>query len=93
MSRACRFQGLMETTMKTLTTLETTVLAALKQNAQDCSGGDFACLEEVDVEGLTRKALGGVVTSLQNKGAIYVDVTYVNGDEKVTQVTFPDDEQ
>jgi hypothetical protein len=80
-----------------LTALEAQVLDALKQGALDCSGGSFACLEEVNVKGLGRKALGGVVTSLQEKGVIDVSVTKINqrmtrwgkwtGGTKVTQVT------
>ena len=71
----------------TLTPLEQQVLDALHDNAQACSGGDFACLEDVNIDGLSRQALGGVVTSLENKRVISVDITYVNDREKVTQVT------
>ena len=72
-----------------LTTLEQTVLDALKQNAEDCSGGDFAIVEELKApKGMTRQAMGGVITNLVTKRIIRVDVTYVNGNEKVTQVTF-----
>lgn len=92
----------MMTQTPTLTQLEQTVLEALRENAADCSGGTFACLEEVHVKGLGRQALGGVITSLETKGVIRVDVTYVNGGYslnkygqrrerngmKVTQVTF-----
>lgn len=85
-----------------LTDLEKKVYEALWQGALDAAGGDFACLEEVRVAGLGRQALGGVVTSLETKGVITVDITYVNqgfnprtgrqtkGD-KVTQVCFPYD--
>ena len=75
-----------------LTALETSVLAALRANASDLPGGDFALLEELDAKplGITRYALGGVVTSLENKKVISVDITYVNGDRRnrVTQVEF-----
>jgi len=80
-----------------LTPLEQQVFDAIEANAFACSGGDFACLEEVRIKGLNRQQLGGVVTSLETKGVISVDITYVNegvtstgrrtkGD-KVTQVT------
>ena len=78
----------------TLTTLEQKVYDALKQNAQDCSGGDFACAEEVDTKALklTKQQFGALLTTLQGKGVISVDITYVNGGfgskgTKVTQVT------
>jgi hypothetical protein len=88
----------------TLTQFETKVLAALKQNADDCSGGDFAIMEGFKVPGLNQQQLGGVVTSLTEKKLIAVDVTYVNAGwtvgsngrprrtrgDKVTQVTFFD---
>jgi len=60
-----------------LTVLESKVLAALKQQAQDCSGGDFAIVEEVSVRGLSRKGLGGVLGSLVAKGRIEVYPTMI----------------
>lgn len=77
-----------------LTDLEAKVLDACWNSALDSTGGDFACLDEVSVPGVGRKALGGVVTSLENKRVIAVDVTYVNGSyrskgTKVVQITFP----
>jgi len=87
--------------MTNLTPLETTVLEACWQAALDSTGGDFACLDEVSVKGLGRKALGGVITSLQEKGVIFVDETFINQQMKkwggwtrgtrVVQVTFPDE--
>ncbi len=79
-----------------LTTLERQVLAACYQSALDSTGGDFACLDEVSVPNLGRKALGGVITSLETKGVISVDVTYINGSyrskgTKVVQITFPEE--
>jgi hypothetical protein len=71
-----RETGRGETTMTkpSLTELETKVYAAMKQNADDIAGGDFGMLDEMDVRslGISRQALGGVVTSLQTKG--YVNV-------------------
>lgn len=76
--------------MTKLTELETKVLAILKQNADDISGGDFAIMEEVDVRSLSlnRQQLGGVVSSLDQKKVIRIDVTYVNNRQRVTRVTF-----
>ncbi len=78
-----------------MTVLEQKVFDALKQNAEDCSGGDFACAEEVDTKslGITKQQFGALLTTLQEKRLIGVDVVYVNGDRKVTQVTFGGDEQ
>lgn len=81
--------------MENLTTLEQQVLDAAWNSALASTGGDFACLDEVHVPKLSRKALGGVITSLENKRVISVDVTYVNGSyrskgTKVVQVTFPE---
>ena len=76
--------------MTKMTTMEANVLEALKQNSLDCSGGDFACAEEVDVRALkmTKQQFGAILTTLQTKRLIQVDVVYVNGGTKVTQVTF-----
>lgn len=89
-----------------LTTLELDVLQACWDAALAATGGDFACLDEVSVKGLGRKALGGAVTSLGEKKAISVDITYVNQGwvacsrsrmgmryskgTRVVQVTFPE---
>jgi hypothetical protein len=82
------------TTTPTLTALEQKVYEALLQNAQDCSGGDFACAEEVDTKSLrlTKQQFGALLTTLQEKRVISVDITYINGSyrskgTKVTQVT------
>ena len=73
-----------------LTPLEQLVFDALKQNADDVSGGDFAMAEEVNTKnlGITRQQFGALLTTLQTKGVINVDITYVNNQERVTQVTF-----
>jgi hypothetical protein len=78
----------------TLTTLEQKVYDALKQNALACSGGDFACAEEVDTKALkiTKQQFGALLTTLEAKRVISVDISYVNGSfrskgTKVTQVT------
>lgn len=83
----------------TLTALETKVFDALKQNAEDESGGDFAITERVNYKalGLSATQFGALLTTLQTKSWIYVSVTYVNGSfpgergprgTKVTQVGF-----
>lgn len=79
-----------------LTQLEQKVFDALKANSEN-NGGDFACAEEVNVKqlGLTRQQFGALLTTLESKKAISVDITYVNGSyrskgDKVTQVTFND---
>lgn len=81
--------------MNIMTELERKVLDACWQSALNSTGGDFASLNEVSVPGVGRKALGGVITSLENKKIISVDVTYINGSyrskgTKVVQITFPD---
>lgn len=76
-----------------LTDLERRVLRILREQAEDCSGGDFGIIEEVKVPGITRQALGGVLTSLQAKDILHVwEPTFVNGTTKVTQFTFNDRE-
>jgi len=73
-----------------MTALETTVLAAMVQNALDAAGGDFGFMDEIDYKalGLTAQQFGGVVTSLQTKGLVNVDQPYkVNGEYWVTQFT------
>lgn len=91
--------------MTKLTTLEQTVLDACWTAALNSTGGDFACLDEVSVKGLGRKALGGVITSLGDKQVIGVDVTFVNAGfrfnrygqrrenkgTRVVQITFTDE--
>lgn len=88
--------------MINLTTLEQVVLDALKRNADDCSGGDFAIAEEVNMRGslatrigyrMSRQQFGALLTCLQAKGLVRVDVTYINGNyrskgTRVTQVSF-----
>jgi len=90
--------------MMTLTEMEQKVLDALTQNALDCSGGDFACAEEINTKalGLSKQQFGALLTSLETKRVISVDITYVNGGfrfnrygqhreskgTKVTQITF-----
>jgi len=80
-----------------LTALEQQVLGALKQQADDCSGGDFAILGQMRpyyaAMHLTGQQFGGVLTSLQEKGVIEVhEPTEVNGGtryaEQLTQITF-----
>jgi hypothetical protein len=82
--------------MLNLNAAEITVLKALVQGAEDCSGGDFAIMSEVKVPGMTRSALGGHVTALEQKGAISVHETFVNGSYKskgtrVVQVLITDE--
>ena len=81
----------------TLTALEQVVLDALRSNSEDCSGGDFACAEEIDTRslGLSKQQFGALLTTLQQKQVIDVNITYVNQTyrskgNKVTQVTFPE---
>jgi len=64
-----------------MTQMEQQVLDALKDNALDCSGGDFACAEEVDTKALriTKQQFGAILTTLEAKRIISVDVTYING--------------
>jgi hypothetical protein len=77
-----------------LTELEARVLAALRQQAHECSGGDFAIVEELKVSRwCSRQALGGVLTSLQAKGIIVVNEPLITNEgtryaAKVTQVSF-----
>lgn len=77
-----------------LTDLERRVLRLLREQAEDCSGGDFALLEQVQVPGLSRQALGGVLTSLSKKDLITVNEPVETnggpreGGERWTQVTF-----
>jgi hypothetical protein len=82
--------------MLNLNAAEITVLKALIQNAEDCSGGDFAIMAEVKVAGMTRNALGGHITTLEQKGAISVHETFVNATfrskgERVMQVLITDE--
>jgi hypothetical protein len=77
-----------------LTELEVKVMEALAQEANDCSGGDFAIVENINIPGLSRKGLGGVLGSLSAKGQIEVAATMVVNAgtryaSRVTQVTFP----
>lgn len=87
-------------TTPTLTTLEQTVLDACWQAALDSTGGDFACADEVFVPKVGRRALGGVLTSLETKRMIHMDVSFINQGitrtgrrtkgTRVVQITFPD---
>lgn len=71
-----------------LTALEQRVLDLLTQDAAG-NGGDFGIVEDITVPGINRKALGGVLTSLQAKDIITVhEAILVNGDTRVTQFTF-----
>lgn len=82
------------------TTLEQSVYDALVQNAAETTGGDFACAEEVNTRALkiTKQQFGALLTTLQEKGAISVHITYINQSitrwgrrtrgTKVTQVLF-----
>lgn len=58
--------------MTSLTSLESKVLAAMVANADATTGGEFGILEELKVAGVRGKALGGVITSLQNKNLVTV---------------------
>jgi hypothetical protein len=71
-----------------ITELEGRVLDALNKS-NDGNGGDFGIIEDITVDGLSRQALGGVLTSLQAKNIITVhEAILVNGDTRVTQFTF-----
>lgn len=77
-----------------LNEMEAKVLQAMRAQADDCSGGDFGIMEELHVPRLSRNALGGYVTVLQEKGLVAVhEPVYINGSyrsrgTKVTQFTF-----
>lgn len=81
----------------TLTALEQKVYDALKQNAMDATGGDFACAEEISTKdlGISKQQFGALLTTLETKGVISVDICYINDNlrrnskgTKVTQVSF-----
>ena len=79
----------------TLTELEARILPILRQQAEDCSGGDFGIVEQVAVSRIcSRRALGAILTSLQAKGILTVwPPTETNGGpryggERLTQFTF-----
>ena len=60
-------------------------------NAAMNNGGDFACSDEVHVDGMNRKQVGAYLASLANKGLIDVHEPHkVNGEYWVTQITFVD---
>lgn len=64
---------------------ELNVLKAVMDNAQDCSGGDFAFTDETlenGVEGLTANQIKGYFSALQSKGMIYISESssYESGD-------------
>lgn len=88
-------QVVIEGQMVELTALEAETLDELINNALSCSGGDFFILEESTPRNKEKAmAFGGLVTALQNKGAIYVyEPTYTNDDgrqlksNRVTQGT------
>jgi len=81
---------------ETLTALERKALNALLKSAYDCSGGDFALVEETKWDG-DRKQLGGLLTSLQQKRAIIVNEPVETnggpkeGGERWTQVEIADE--
>jgi hypothetical protein len=68
--------------MATYTELETQALAALNIES-DSNGHDFGVLEYV--EWADRQQLGGLLTSLQQKGAVTGVDTVTVGDDVLTQ--------
>jgi len=81
----------------TFTRREQKVLSAMKANAEKETSGDFGMLETLKVPGIRGKELGGVITSLQKKGAVTVhEPVETNGGpreggERWTQFTFPEE--
>lgn len=78
----------------TLTPREAAVLDALRVSGAG-NGGDFAVVEDIDAAalGLSAQQFGALLTTLETKRRIDVDVVYINGSfrskgTKVTQVTF-----
>jgi hypothetical protein len=76
--------------MAALTVLEKKVLEVLKQQADDESGGSFGVIESVKWS--DRKQLGGLLTSLQDKGVITVYEPHKIDGEKVTQFTINEEQ-
>ena len=74
-----------------LTEKQTQILNAIIANAFDCSGGDFAFTDEVNHDGMSDQAYGGVLSSLMDKGLIDIDKHKVNGEEWVAQITIFDE--
>lgn len=71
---------------QTLTEREMEVLVAMHANAEAVAGGDFGIVEELSIEGMSRKRLGGYLSILGQKNMITVYPTErVNGTDKVTQ--------
>jgi hypothetical protein len=75
-----------------LTDLEQKALAALQQNSRDMTGSEmsFGVMEEVSWTG-SRKQLGALVTTLQQKGIVEEVVkTKVDRNTTVTQFVLAD---
>lgn len=62
--------------MENLNEIETKVLQSLIQQMEDCSGGDFGCLENADKCDLTNHEFAGYIGSLTKKGVF----EYLNED-------------
>jgi len=74
-----------------LTELESKLLTELIAGLMDGFGnGSFGLVEEI--EWTDKKQMGGVLTSLQNKGYIEsIDIATINEGEKFTQYTLNED--
>ena len=73
-----------------LTVKEKQVLAACVHSARDCSGGDFGLALDVGVPGMNRHQIGGVLSSLEQKGWIALHEIEGTGNEYqgTAQITF-----
>jgi hypothetical protein len=73
-----------------LTTKEIQVLAACVHSAIDCSGGDFGLALDVSADGMNRHQIGGVLSSLEQKGWIGLWEIEGTGNEYqgTAQITF-----
>ena len=69
--------------------LEKKVLEAVKQNAEDCSGGDFAIAGDVKVEGLSVSQIKGYLSSLHKKNLIICHGYQRGNCSDVFQITLP----
>lgn len=63
-----------------LNEIELKVLAALNKQAQDCAGGDFGYMPNVDRCGLTKHQFAGYISQLEQKGVFEYVGWGVNGE-------------